>query len=202
MGYSFRTTLRNYKSYRSKWFDISMSSNGSDPQTVVVKVFNSKKPKAEVIVYVGSFSESQGVGFSSGKSIIVTDAEAVALCAGTLVDDTGIAPLIDKLTENGTTGRVLTLLARWWVLANQQYPSQFIDNERKSKAFDNKKFAVGDTVEYRDRYGMNPQTGVITSERFEWTAWNGTGWVYSMGNSILAEQGRFRKVEQLAEAVA
>ncbi len=137
--YYFTTRRHDYKSYQSKWFDISLSSNGSDPSTVVVKVLKAKKPTAEIKVYVGSFSESRGVGFSSAKFIRTNDSELVAICRGCIADDTGIVPLIDMLNEKSeqlayAKDHLLSLINRWWVLAQQQHPSQFIDDENRSKA--------------------------------------------------------------------
>lgn len=202
MGYAFRTNTRKYKTYTGKTFSISLSSNGSDPDTVVVKVFNTKKPKAEVAVYVGSFSESQGVGFSTGKTLAITDPEAVALCRGVLADDTGIAPLIDKLTDLNPTGytatRAMTNLARWWVLAQQENPTAFVTAERKQKAYDDKRFAIGDRVVYHSRHGGNSMEGVITAEAFDWADWSGGGWRFQIPG-VNAPQLQLRKIEEPAE---
>lgn len=185
MAYYFTTTVRNYKTYRSKWFDIRVSSNGADPSTVVVKVFATKKPKAEIQVYVGSFSESRGVGFSSGTTISTTDPDTVLLCKRALTDDTALVVLIDKLNEREDAAayriaRVLRLLNRWWVLAQQESTSVFIDAERRALAFDRKDFAVGDAVAYHSRHGGHAATGLtITAEKFEWHPYFGGGWKYT-----------------------
>ncbi len=208
--YHFKSTARNYKTYRSKWFTFPLSSNGSDPDTVVVKVYNTKKPKAEIQVYVGSFSESRGVGYSDGKTISTTDAETVLLCRRALTDDTAVVVLIDKLNERNDaaaymTDRVLRLLNRWWVLAQQESVSAFIDAERRAFAFDRKPFAVGDAVSYHSRHGGMSADGLtITAEKFDWHPYFGGGWNYTATDggyrTFNGTALNFTKTEQLVTA--
>lgn len=202
MAYSFKSETRKFKSYTHKMLTINMASNGTDPQIVLVKVFNTKKPKAEVSVFVGYFSESRGVGGSSGTKIEVADPEAVALCRGLLADDTGIVPLIDKLNELNLTDykgdKVVRNLNRWWVLAQQGSPTAFVEAERRERAFSDKKFAVGDRVIFRDRYSQHePVEGVISAEVFDYRPYLGGGWRYTIGY-ITADQARFSPAEVAA----
>lgn len=197
----FTTETVNYKSYRSKWFNIRLSSNGSDPQHVVVKVMNTKKPTAEIRCEVGSFSESQGVGFSHGKFVRTNDPELVAMCRAALTDDSAIAGLIDMVNEKAEGLKyagsvVIRLLNRWWVLAQQESPSAFIDAERKQAAFDDKKFSVGERVIYWSRHGLGSQEVTITSEEFDWHPYFGGGWRYSCSAAGRVPQLQFRKIEQ------
>ncbi len=191
------TSRTNYKSYSMKYFSIRVP-NGNDPQAVTVKVFNTKKPKAEVSVGIGWFSESRGYGGQSQKKITITDPNVVALCRACLTDDSGISPLIDNINEGKSVttvdDRVKALLNRWWVLAQQENPTAFIDTERKQRAFEDKKFSVGETVIYIPRHEYIPQTVTITQERFEW-GWDGGGWRFSFPGAE-AEQSRFRKIEE------
>lgn len=182
--FSFKTTSLGDKLYRAKIFTISMSGNGIDPQDVKVKVLNIKKPTAEVSVGIGWFSDSRGYGGQSNKFVRLTDLELVSLCRGVLADDTGIAPLIDMLTEKAEQlkyagGTFVNLIARWWVLAQQENPTAFVAAERKQKAFDDKRFKVGDRVAYRSRHGFANIEATITGERFDWADWRGGGWRFS-----------------------
>lgn len=197
MGYAFTTQVTRYKSYTSKSFDIRMSANGIDPQYVVVKVMNTKRPTAEVSVGVGYFSESRGYGGTSNKFVRLTDPNLVAVCRGVLVDDSGIAALIDLLIERGESleyagETVVRLLKRWWVLAQQENPSAFVTEERRRKAFDDKRFSVGDRVRYRS------SEAVVTGEGFDWSDWSGGGWRFSFfadGVNYNVRQHELRKVE-------
>jgi hypothetical protein len=209
--------LPKYKSYAGKSFDISMSSNGTDPQHLVVKVFNTKKPKAQIEVHIGWFSDSRGYGGTSAKTIITFDPETVLLCRAALKDDAAVAPLIDKVLESDAainpltaailkSGQVKRLLARWWVLAQQERPDQFINEERKERAFADKKFAIGEQVLYRPLFRSSvPVPVTITSERFEWVPHlYENGWRFGFTHSDYvggdARQQDFAKVEQPAVA--
>lgn len=206
MGYAFTTRSVFYKSYRAKVFSIRMSSNGSDPLGVTVKVTTAKKPTAEVSVGIGYFRVSRGVGGTTNKFVRFTDPETVALCRACLTDDSAIAGLIDMLTEKAESlkyagARVVELATRWWVLAQQENPTAFVEAERKQRAFEDKRFAVGDRVRYSR--GCGPAEDVtITGEQFDWHPYMGGGWRFSFPG-VNAPQTYFRKIESpVAEPVA
>lgn len=145
-----------YKSYTGAEFTIPTPSNGAEPQTLTVKLFKGKSPRAEVSVGVGYFSESRGVGGVSAKAIVVTAPEVVAMCAAAVSSVDALAPMIDKLQDDDNRALVAKV-ARWWLLSQQDSITEFLAEERRA----NKPFGVGDTAVMHGR----PVT--IASERFD-----------------------------------
>lgn len=195
----FKTQLLIFKTYRGKRFSIQMRSNGMDPQGVVVKVFGTKKPKAEITVETGWFSDSRGYGGTSTRKLTLTDPGAVEICRGVLADDAALGALIDWVGENyASLGGVSDRLPRWWLLAQQENPSQFVTKERRELAFADKKFAAGEKVLYTHTYPA--RVVELTGERFDWTDYFGGGWRFSFPG-VDAPQHYFRKLN-VAEVIA
>ena len=155
-GFSMCWTNRRlqYKSYTGMEFSIR-TPNGSEPQSLTVKVFTGKKPRAEVLVGNGWFSESRGYGGMSTKNMGITDPTIVQLCIEAIKSNDALPPLIDRLQED-TSHPLVARIARWWLLSRQENISTFLMEERKA----NKPFGIGDAVL------MNGISVVIARERF------------------------------------
>lgn len=174
------TPLR-YKSYTGVIYT-SHAPNG-EPGSITVKVYATKKPKADVIIGTGWFSESRGYGGESGSTATITNPDAIALCRAAIATPDAIPGLIDKMIEMGANGEILPKLvpgnewkrkaytdklSRFWTLANVDNPSAFVDNERRERAFADKKFNVGDRVVYCSRHtGRRSEEANITAEHFD-----------------------------------
>lgn len=195
-----------YNSYTGRIYANWLTSNGGDPTDLTIKVFNTKKPKAEVSVGIGWFSESRGVSGTSPTAVTFKDAETVALCRAAVANETALAPLVDKVLETVENDATYTgtkakrLLARWFVLANSDNPNGLVNDERRERAREDKPFAVGDKVLYHGRHNfhLSPVPGTVTAERFEWSAHFGGGWLYTTDSGHTADALSFHKAEPAA----
>lgn len=192
-----------FKSYQARTFSINLSTDGQNPSHVTVKVYNTKKPKAEIVVGTGWYSDSRGYGGVSNNGVILTDPGAVAMCKATQVEDAAFAALVDWVVEqeqpvNGGQqyqwDRLRRGLQRWWLLSQQEHPTSFVMAEREQAARNNKKFAVGQTVRYVSRHGIESKVVTLTGERFDYSPVLGGGWRFSFPG-VDAPQECFREIE-------
>lgn len=181
-----KTNILSYKSYKGREFRNSNGVPSGEPSYLIVKVFATKKPKAEISVLHGWFSESRGFGGTSGDKLTVTGGELYGLCVSVLNSDAALMGLIDKLAEaaeHHTPGTVAWRIrkdaARWWVLANHENPTDLVDEERKNYAFNNKRFKIGDVV-YATNSWNHRVLYRLTGERFDWHCYLGGGWRFSV----------------------